>query len=55
MPLEIKELTVKINVTENIGQRNQGVAKQINKNLRKEIVQECIEKVLDALDRQKNR
>jgi hypothetical protein len=57
MPLEIKELTVRIHVQENLFAQNKpqvgtaGIdAKIINK-----IVQECTEKVLEIIERKQER
>ncbi len=55
MPLEIKELTVRINVQQHIKKEPSGEANKIGKKLRKQIVQECIDKVMDMIERKKDR
>jgi hypothetical protein len=56
MPLEIKELTIRVHVTQNT-QENKTTARatSISSSLRKEIVQDCYEKVMRVIERQKHR
>lgn len=57
MPLEIKELTVRINIQENPFAKNkqERVKGEIDAKTIKQIVQECTEKVLEIIERNKER
>jgi len=55
MPLEIKELIVRINIQQNIKEAKTTESNKISKNLRKQIVQECMEKVMEMIERKKDR
>lgn len=57
MPLEIKELTVRINIQQNPFQQKNKFEMQgdIDNNTLKRIIQECTEKVLEIIERNKER
>ena len=57
MPLEIKELTVRINIQQNPFQQKSKNEMQgdIDSRMIKRIIQECTEKVLEAIERTKER
>lgn len=57
MPLEIKELTVRINIQQNpFQQKNKNeMQEDIDNNTLKRIIQECTEKVLEIIERNKER
>ncbi len=58
MPIEIKELNVKVNVQESFKHSHppkNHVDKKTLQNLKKEIMAECLEKVQELIDRQYER
>ena len=57
MPLEIKELTVRINIQQNPFQQKSKneIQGDIDSRMIKRIIQECTEKVLEAIERTKER
>lgn len=52
MPIEIKELHIKINVNEN---SNSGAKPASSSNKEKEAVTECVEQVMKIIERKKER
>jgi hypothetical protein len=55
MPIEIRELVIKVNITENTGQSNPTLEKQDLARLKKEIMTECLAKVQDVLRKKQER
>jgi hypothetical protein len=60
MPIEIRELVVKMKVVEDRNQTMSDIQKQkdgslFTNQMRKEIVQECVEKVLAKLERMREK
>jgi Family of unknown function (DUF5908) len=54
MPIEIKELTIRITLTEN-NHSSDKQANTISKSLKKEIINDCVEKVLQKIQKQMDR
>ncbi len=56
MPIEIKELTIKINVTTNLNEKDtKQEADKISPLAKKQIVKECVEVVIGILEDKLNR
>jgi hypothetical protein len=57
MPIEIKELTVRFVIKDDLNKKiSQNNSKaEFSEKTKKEIIQECVEKVLEKLDKQKER
>jgi hypothetical protein len=54
MPIEIKELHIKVTIQDAPKQNpinHEKVAEEISPSLKKEIMQECVERVLEILER----
>lgn len=52
MPIEIKELNIKINVEENPQPANSGITRQDEKN---KIIAACVEQVMEILSKNQER
>jgi hypothetical protein len=57
MPIEIKELIVKVNIQESFhnSTTKNTIDKKALQNLKKEIIKECLGKMKDLLDKQRER
>ncbi len=55
MPLEIKELTVKITINENPNRRKYDDELVFSEKKQQEIIKTCVEKVLEKLENKKKR
>ena len=56
MPIEIKELVIKAQVQQNLGtEKEESISPQKLQKLKKEIVEECLEKLKELLERQLER
>ena len=57
MPLEVKELIIKATVDRPVSTRpqNETISPQYLKQLKREIIEECIEKVFKTLERKSKR
>jgi hypothetical protein len=54
MPIEIKELHIKVTIQDTPKQSSithEKIAEEISHSLKKEIMQECVERVLEILER----
>lgn len=50
MPIEIRELLIRVAVTEKQAVKHPGLEKEKLQELKKKIVKECVEKVLSSID-----
>ncbi|MBK6622473.1 MAG: hypothetical protein IPH04_19600 [Saprospirales bacterium] len=56
MPIEIKELVIKAQVQQTLGgQKEEGISPQKWQKLKKEVVEECVEKIKEWLERKLER
>ncbi len=54
MPIEIKELNIKINVTDNQN-KSEAEAKDMDDDTRNEIINQCVEQVMEILSKNHER
>ncbi len=55
MPIEIKELHIKINVDEGAGNEKSGTSGANEKKSREAIIAACVEEIMEVLQKQKER